>query len=67
MAAEQVYIEMRHESEMVGSWTIPSRRVCLGAYKSKDGALRAIGEDIEELDSLYDESDYDIIPTTLED
>jgi len=54
----KVYIVMRNESE---------RRVCLRAFKTEVGAKQAIVEDINELDGIYDATDYDILPSTLAD
>jgi hypothetical protein len=54
----KVHILMRNESD---------HRVLLGVLKSDNGARQAIAEDREELDGLYDASDYDIIRSTLDD
>jgi hypothetical protein len=43
------------------------RRVCLGVFRTEDGARRALVDDMDELDGVYAADDYETLPQPLED
>ena len=53
------YILMRNEQEN-------GRRVYVGLFSSRIAAEQARSKNIEEYERIYDEDDYDVLETTLE-